>query len=123
MPGQAGAVAGRDWFQASEREAPASRQSLRRLWLAPTLTLVGFLALAILLFLPAWQAPFTQVIGDGGDAGIFSWYLRWPAFAFSHGLNPLVSNYLDYPEGINLMWNVSIPALAMLMTPVPRPAR
>jgi hypothetical protein len=97
---------------------PTSRQSLHLWWFAPALSLLCFLALATLLFLPAWQAPFTRVIGDGGEAGIFSWYLRWPAFAFSHGLNPLVSNYLDYPGGINLMWNVSIPALAMLMTPV-----
>jgi hypothetical protein len=108
----------RHWFESPDGAEPVSRQSLPLSRFAPSLSLLCFLTLATLLFLPAWQAPFTRAIGDGTDAGIFSWYLRWPAFAFSHGLNPLVSNYLDYPDGINLMWNVSIPALATLMTPI-----
>ena len=112
------ATEARRWVGARRRIEPASRQSIDLWRFAPPLSLLCFLALAALLFLPAWQAPFIRVIGNGGDAAIFSWYLRWPAFAFSHGLNPLVSNYLDYPGGINLMWNVSIPAMALLMTPV-----
>ncbi|HEX6526080.1 MAG TPA: hypothetical protein VF070_39620 [Streptosporangiaceae bacterium] len=80
--------------------------------------LVLFAALAVLFFLPAWSSPHGYVIGDSGDSDLFIWYLRWPGFALSHGWNPLVSNYLDYPDGINLMWNVSIVLPALLMTPI-----
>ena len=33
-------------------------------------------------------------------------------------MNPLFTNYLDYPDGINLMWQTSVPLLGLLMWPV-----
>jgi O-antigen/teichoic acid export membrane protein len=80
--------------------------------------MVMFTVFALLLFIDAWRAPFDRVIGLPGDPQLFLWYLRWPAFAVTHGLNPLFSNYIDYPAGINLMWNVSIPLPAALMSPI-----
>src|SRR5438128_444098 len=43
------------------------------------------------------------------------WFLRWPSFALTHGQNPLFTNYIDYPAGVNLMWNTTalLPALAL----------
>jgi len=81
------------------------------------LSLLVFVLLAVLLFFSTWEAPFDRMIGIGGDGVLFTWYLRWPAFALSHGLNPLISNYVDYPGGINLMWNVSMPLISLIMTP------
>jgi hypothetical protein len=84
----------------------------------PALVLLAFFVLSVCLFANVWQSPFQRLIGLPGDPGIFLWYLRWPGFALSHGLNPLFTDYLDAPTGVNLMWNTSIPLPALLLTPL-----
>ena len=74
--------------------------------------------LALGLFVATWTQPFSHVIGDGPDPPVFIWYLRWVPFALSHGLNPLFTNYIDFPDGINLMWQTSVPLLGLLLAPV-----
>ena len=39
-------------------------------------------------------------------------------FALGHGLNPLLSTYVNYPTGVNLMWNTSVLLPSFLMSPV-----
>lgn len=39
-------------------------------------------------------------------------------FALSQGLNPLLTNWVDYPAGANLMWNTTVPLPALLLSPV-----
>jgi hypothetical protein len=39
-------------------------------------------------------------------------------FALGHGLNPLVSHYVAFPAGINLMWNTSVLLPSFLLSPV-----
>jgi hypothetical protein len=101
---------------------PAPRPgSWTRRWLAlidSPLLLVAYGALAVVLFISAWMNPFSQVIGVGPDPPVFIWYLRWIPFAITHGMNPLFTNYLDYPEGINLMWQTSVPLLGLVLWPV-----
>jgi hypothetical protein len=80
------------------------------------LALYGLLALG--LFAATWAHPFSHVIGDGPDPPVFIWYLRWVPFALSHGLNPLFTNYVDFPDGINLMWQTSVPLLGVLLAPI-----
>jgi len=80
------------------------------------LPLYAFLALA--LFRSAWQAPASAVIGYGPDPPFFVWSVRWFPFALTHGLDPLVSTYLDYPAGINLMGSTSAPLLGLVFGPV-----
>jgi hypothetical protein len=46
------------------------------------------------------------------------WFIRWVAFALSQGHNPLLTDYLDYPAGVNLMWNGLFPMPAILVSPV-----
>jgi hypothetical protein len=83
---------------------------------APLLAFYGLLALG--LFAATWTQPFSHVIGDGPDPPVFIWYLRWVPFAVSHGLNPLFTSYLDFPDGINLMWQTSVPLLGLLLAPI-----
>src|SRR2546423_6640273 len=80
--------------------------------------LMIYAALAVGLFGAAWIQPFRTVMGAGPDPPVFIWYLRWLPYAVSHGMNPLFTNYLDYPDGINLMWQTSVPLLGLLMWPV-----
>ena len=46
------------------------------------------------------------------------WFLRWTPHALLEGLDPLLGTYLNVPDGVNLMWNTSLPLPAALMTPV-----
>ena len=98
------------------KPAPARRWLLRLTTPVVLLPVYGLLALG--LFAATWTHPFSFVIGDGPDPPVFIWYLRWVPFAISHGLNPLFTNYLDFPDGINLMWQTSVPLLGLLLAPI-----
>jgi len=70
--------------------------------------LLLYLGLSLLLFAPAWAAPTQRNIGYSTDPQQFMWFLSWTAFALGHHHSPLVSTYLDYPHGVNLMWNAAL---------------
>ena len=91
---------------------------LRPRLLRAALPLSAYLALAVGLFANAWRAPFATIVGYPGDAFQSIWFLRWPGFALTHGLNPLLSTYVNHPHGANLMWNTAIFVPAMLLWPV-----
>ena len=82
------------------------------------LALITYLGLAVLLFAQAWAHPFTSSVGYRGDADIVMWFFSWPPFALAHGLNPLFTTYLDYPAGVNLMSNTSMPLVGTALSPV-----
>ena len=46
------------------------------------------------------------------------WFFSWPPFALAHGLTPLFTTYLDYPAGVNLMSNTSMPLVGTALSPV-----
>ena len=76
------------------------------------------LALAVVWWHLAWEFPRGNQIGGAGDADEYSWFFSWMPFALGHGLNPLVSTYVNFPSGINLMWNTSVLLPSFLMAPV-----
>jgi hypothetical protein len=81
--------------------------------------LAGYLFLALLLFLPIWLPRGQRTVGGaGGDPFFSSWFIRWIPHAISHGWNPLFTTHLDYPDGVNLMWNGSIALPSLLVAPV-----
>ena len=84
----------------------------------PAFFLAIYALLAVALFSPAWFSANPGWIGAEDDPELFIWYLRWLPAALSHGHNPLLSNYLQYPDGFNLMWNTSVLVPALLITPV-----
>jgi len=74
--------------------------------------------LSVLLFAGSWRAPMSSVAGTGTeDIGIIVWFLRWVPFALGHGQNPLITNYLNSPQGVNSMWNASMPVAGVAMWP------
>src|SRR5437899_12644438 len=105
-------------------DSGAFKPTPARAWLvrittpAALLALYGLLALG--LFAATWASPVSHVIGDGPDPPVFIWYLRWVPFAISHGLNPLFTIYLDFPDRINLMRQTLLPLLGLLLAPVTR---
>jgi hypothetical protein len=78
-----------------------------------------FLGLAALLLGPIWTSPTTRTLGAGtGDPGMFAWFLRWTPFAVGRQISPFFSDYLNHPDGINLMWNTWVPLPGLLLSPL-----
>ncbi|MGC8627990.1 MAG: hypothetical protein ACP5VR_10680 [Acidimicrobiales bacterium] len=75
-------------------------------------------ALAVLLYRHAWRYPGSVHMGVWGDADEYTWFLSWMPFALGHGLNPLHSTYVNFPNGINLMWNTSVLLPSFLLSPL-----
>ena len=85
---------------------------------AAALALIGYAVLVVALFADAWFGGPNSLPGNGGDAGLFVWDLQWIPYALTHGMNPLLTDYILYPHGANLMWNTSILVPALLVWPV-----
>jgi hypothetical protein len=92
------------------------REWFRRVQIPASLLLYALLA--VLVFWSSWRTPSIMSIGFGPDPRLFMWDLGWTPFAASHGHNPLFTNYLDYPEGMNLLWSNSGPLVTALLWPV-----
>jgi hypothetical protein len=70
------------------------------------------------LFLLPWISQRDAWTGGHGDEVLETWYLGWVPWAIAHGQNPLITHLLDYPDGVNVMWNTSVPLLGLLGAPI-----
>ncbi len=92
----------------------------------PSGILQGLLALAVYLAvfmlgfaLPLLHHPRLPLISQRSmDPNFYIWSWRWWPYAISHGLNPLYSSQIGAPLGYNLAWATSVPAVALVLTPV-----
>ncbi|MET0190504.1 MAG: hypothetical protein ABW212_15985, partial [Pseudonocardia sediminis] len=91
----------------------------RRAW-RPYLLLAGLYLVASLALQHRALGSFSSVLIGRvtADADMFAWWLNWLPWAVGHGQNPLVSDYIHYPLGVNALWNTSVPLLAALLAPV-----
>jgi hypothetical protein len=63
--------------------------------------------------------PGTDYVGGlTTDPQVFIWSLAWWPHAILHGLNPLVTREIWVPNGVNLAWAQTAPALALALAPV-----
>jgi hypothetical protein len=82
-------------------------------------SLVVGLALSVAMFWRIWPDPAHRLLGSGvGDGALMMWFLRWTPAALGHGLNPLFSDYLNFPDGVNVMWNTSLLLPGFLLAPI-----
>jgi hypothetical protein len=81
-------------------------------------TLVFYVLLAAALFSSTLIDPAGSWIGSPKDPALFIWYLGWIPHELAQGHNPLFTDYLAYPQGVNLMWNTSMIFPALLLWPV-----
>jgi hypothetical protein len=80
--------------------------------------LAAYSVLAVVVFSSTWADPAGRWIGSPKDPQLFIWYLGWIPHQLSQGLNPLFTDYLSYPPGVNLMWNTSMLFPAVVLWPV-----
>ena len=94
--------------------APARRR------LATILCLGAYLALGFAANLPVWlHGPSTVTICGGcGDNGQEVWFLASAAHAVANGSNPLVTNWINFPWGANLMDNTAMPLAGLVGAPI-----
>src|SRR5579872_7020103 len=58
----------------------------------------GYLGLSVFIWWHVWSSHPTSTTTCGcGDSSLFTWFLAWPAYAISHGTNPLYSTALFHP--------------------------
>ena len=97
----------------SERE----RGSHRRIGIA--ISILVYLGLALYAYWPASLLSTSQMVGGGvGDGAGQAAALAWLPFAISHHLNPFVTDYVNYPLGVNLATNAIAPVIGLLAWPV-----
>ncbi len=77
-----------------------------------------YAVLAVAVYWPIGPIGSHRIVTCGcGDIALQAWFLAWPAHALSHTLNPLYSDFINVPDGVNLMSNTSMPFLGVLATP------
>jgi hypothetical protein len=80
--------------------------------------LVIYALLALIVFSSTWVDPAGSWIGSPKDPRLVIWYLGWIPHELALGHNPLFTDFLSYPHGVNLMWNTSMIFPAMVLWPV-----
>lgn len=58
------------------------------------------------------------VIGEGADPFLAGWFVAWIAHSIVHFSNPLYSQAMNYPRGVNLAQNAEAPLIGLVLSPV-----
>ncbi|HEY6468970.1 MAG TPA: hypothetical protein VI434_04315 [Candidatus Dormibacteraeota bacterium] len=83
------------------------------------LVALGCAFVAFICFAPALIDPAHRFIGAAGSDPIEKmWFLSWAPYALSHHQPLLYSSAINYPTGINMMWNNSTLLLGVVLAPV-----
>jgi hypothetical protein len=72
-------------------------------------------------FLPVWLAPDRRMIGychELCDAIQFVWGINWGAHSLAHYRNPFATDVLNFPWGVNGMWQTWTVSLGWLLFPL-----
>jgi hypothetical protein len=78
-----------------------------------------YLLIACLLYWPTAPWDGTHLLHQSNHDPVETvWYLAWMPWAIGQHLNPLFSNYVDVPLGVNLATNTSVPLLGALGAPI-----
>jgi hypothetical protein len=62
--------------------------------------------------------PGNQYVGEAWDQKFFIWAIAWWPHAILHGVNPFFTHALWAPDGVNLAWVTSVPAIAVPFAPL-----
>ena len=82
------------------------------------LVVLAYFGLSAIPYWGFWTAGGARIAGKGGDLATDAWFLEWVGYALVHLHNPLVTDWGNYPYGVNGVTNLSMPLLGVLGTPV-----
>jgi hypothetical protein len=85
-----------------------------------TLAAVYYLLAALAVTLWLWRDPASRTVaGNPNDTDQFTWFFRYDATAIAHlRLPALVTNAMNAPQGVNVMWNTFMLLPGVLLAPV-----
>ena len=86
--------------------------------LATAIVVATYFGLSVIPYWSFWTAGGTRIAGKGGDLSTDAWFLEWVGYAVVHLHNPLVTDWGNYPYGVNGVTNLSMPLLGVLGIPV-----
>jgi hypothetical protein len=99
--------------------AGANDRTAPKKWRPVSLGIALYGILAAAAYFPVWPGDGSRVPWCAcDDTAQAIWFLRWTPFALAHGQNVLVSNWIDFPHGVNLAQNTSMPLLGILAAPL-----
>ncbi|WP_420809106.1 glycosyl transferase [Amycolatopsis suaedae] len=99
--------------------APVSERVRRPFTVGDLLAMVGFLALAMVVFGPFWRHVGTGYLyNSASDQHMWEWFFASTAHAVVNLDNPLLSPWQNHPLGVNMMANTTMLGLAIPLTPV-----
>ncbi len=92
------------------------RRAISRPLLFDVVVVAVYVVLGLVAFAPNWPWTSTRLFGTktGADAVLCTWFLAWVPHALAHGINPLFSNALYAPLGVNVAQNTATPLLGVL---------
>lgn len=74
---------------------------------------------AVVLWWHAWDGHLGSTLAcTCGDSGQQVWFIAWPAYALSHGLDALISSFVQAPHGVNLLDNASGLPVGLVLAPL-----
>jgi len=87
---------------------------------APDLAVLAlFLLLALIVTGGMLRHPSHELGINDSDSGLLSWFLAHDAHALAHGGRELlVTDDLNAPGGVNLMWNTALLLPGLLLAPL-----
>lgn len=98
---------------------PVRRSRARRLLAADAVVPV---VLSLLFSLLVWRhivaQPRARSQSSGGEEGIYLWYLAHVPDSVLHHSNPFITHAMNYPAGVNLLWNTSLLTPGLILAPV-----
>jgi hypothetical protein len=78
-----------------------------------------FVLMSFAVYWPQWPLSTHSIVGCACEDPMQQvWFLQWTPWAMLHGINPMFTNFMDYPSGANLATNTTMPALAILVAPL-----
>src|SRR5882724_1980447 len=98
-------------------DVPTGPASRRRPW-PDVIAVLAYFGFSVIPYWNFWMAGGTRIAGKGGDVADETWFLSWVPYALLQAHNPLVTNWGNFPSGVNGVANTSVPLLGFLGTPV-----
>jgi hypothetical protein len=83
------------------------------------IVLFGYVVVSCVYF--GWDLlphPGRAVVGSGSDIAIYVWSFAWWAHAIGSWTNPLFTHALYAPTGLNVVWTLTVPGLALVFSPI-----